>query len=60
MERRKRYSTDVSDEEWGFAAPYLVPMNERAPRRHNVLTGLHFLVFVRLMLPKELPWLAGG
>ncbi|WP_425199384.1 transposase, partial [Paraburkholderia tuberum] len=27
---RKPYPTDVSDEEWSFAAPYLTLMNEDA------------------------------
>ncbi|PMS18267.1 IS5/IS1182 family transposase, partial [Paraburkholderia rhynchosiae] len=27
MTKRKPYPTDVSDEEWSFAAPYLTLMN---------------------------------
>ncbi|MBN3846428.1 IS5/IS1182 family transposase, partial [Paraburkholderia sp. Ac-20342] len=27
MAKRKPYPTDVSDEEWSFAAPYLTLMN---------------------------------
>ena len=33
MARRKQYPRDVTDEEWAFAAPYLVLMHERAPQR---------------------------
>jgi transposase len=32
-ERRKPYSTDVSDEEWCFVAPYLTLMEKDAPQR---------------------------
>jgi transposase len=37
MTERKPYPTDVSDEEWGFAAPYLTLMNEDAPQRRYEL-----------------------
>ncbi|WP_412770732.1 transposase, partial [Ralstonia solanacearum] len=30
---RKPYPTDVSDEEWSFAAPYLTLMDTNAPQR---------------------------
>ena len=30
---RKPYSTDVSDEEWSFAAPYLTLMDQHAPQQ---------------------------
>ncbi|SIT38777.1 hypothetical protein BN2476_190010 [Paraburkholderia piptadeniae] len=30
---RKGYPTNVSDEEWSFAAPYLMLMNVSAPQR---------------------------
>ena len=34
---RKPYPTDVSDEEWGFVAPYLTLMRDDAPQRvHDV------------------------
>src|SRR6201996_8305776 len=33
MTKRKPYPTDVSDEEWSFAAPYLTLMTEGAPQR---------------------------
>ena len=32
---RKPYPSDVSDEEWAFAAPYLTLMTDRAPRRRH-------------------------
>jgi hypothetical protein len=34
---RKPYPTDVSDEEWHFAAPYLALMTEAAPQRQHSL-----------------------
>jgi transposase len=37
MPERKPYPTDVSDEEWSFAAPYLILMNEDAPQRRYEL-----------------------
>jgi hypothetical protein len=33
MSKRHPYPTDVSDEEWHFAAPYLTLMNKDAPQR---------------------------
>ncbi|HKT98110.1 MAG TPA: IS5/IS1182 family transposase, partial [Paraburkholderia sp.] len=33
MRPRKPYPTDVSDEEWSFAAPYLTLMCREAPQR---------------------------
>lgn len=33
MVGRKRYPSDVSDEEWSFAAPYLSLMTPDAPQR---------------------------
>jgi transposase len=45
---RKPYPTDVSDDEWAFAAPYLTLMREDAPqRRHDlreVFNALRWLV----------------
>lgn len=32
---RQQYPSDVSDDEWAFAAPYLTLMSEEAP---NVIT----------------------
>lgn len=37
MTERKSYRTDVSDEEWNFAAAYLSLMNEDAPQRRYEL-----------------------
>ena len=37
MKKRRPYPTDVSDEEWYFAAPYLTLMNNDAPQRHYEL-----------------------
>ena len=45
---RKPYPSDVSDEEWAFAAPYLTLMTEDAPQREHslreVFNGLRWLV----------------
>ena len=51
---RKAYPSDISDEEWGFVAPYLTLMTEEAPQRDyerlpETLIGLHFLAFAILM-----------
>lgn len=37
---RKGYPTDVSDEEWSFAAPYLTLMDVSAPQRKYELRDL--------------------
>ncbi|MGF6735664.1 transposase [Paraburkholderia youngii] len=37
MKNRRPYPTDVSDEEWYFAAPYLTLMNKDAPQRRYEL-----------------------
>lgn len=37
MTPRKPYPTDVTDEEWSFAAPYLTLMTEGAPQRRYEL-----------------------
>lgn len=37
MTERKPYPTDVSNEAWSFAAPYLTLMNEAAPQRRYEL-----------------------
>jgi transposase len=46
--RRKRYPSDVSDEEWSFAAPYLSLMTLDAPQRahdlRDVFDALRWLV----------------
>jgi transposase len=45
---RKRYPSDVSDEEWAFVAPYLTLMTEAAPQRDHplreVFNGLRWIV----------------
>ena len=62
MEARKPYPSDVTDEEWAFAAPYLTPMRADAPqRRHHLrelFNGLRWLVRTGApwrMLPRGLP-----
>jgi transposase len=48
METRKGYPSDVSDEEWAFAAPYLTLMTEDAAQRRyplrEVFNGLRYIV----------------
>mgnify|MGYP001817882679 CR=1 FL=1 len=60
--KRRSYSSDVSDEEWAFCAPYLTLMTEQAPQREHdlreVFNALRY--FVRAgcpwrMLPHDLP-----
>jgi transposase len=45
---RKPYPSDVSEEEWGFAAPYLALVREDAPQREHslreVFNALRYLV----------------
>ena len=47
-DRRKRYPSDVTDEEWWFAAPYLTLMREDAPQRghdlRDVFDALRYVV----------------
>lgn len=59
---RKRYPTDVTDEEWAFAAPYLTLMEEAAPQRlyplREVFNGLRYLVKCGTpwrLIPHDLP-----
>lgn len=59
---RKAYPTDVSDDEWAFAAPYLTLMREDAPQRdyelREVFNALRWLVRARAswrMMPNDLP-----
>ncbi|MCC8554486.1 IS5 family transposase [Xanthomonas hortorum] len=40
MKPRKPYPTDISDEEWAFAAPYLTLMNVQAPQRKYELRAM--------------------
>ncbi|WP_257806840.1 IS5 family transposase [Burkholderia glumae] len=41
MEKRRPYPSDVTDEEWGFVAPYLTLMKEDAPQRQYELRELY-------------------
>ncbi|CAA9299704.1 MAG: Mobile element protein [uncultured Gemmatimonadetes bacterium] len=45
---RRGYTSDVSDEEWAFVAPYLMLMREDAPQREydmrEVFNGLRYVV----------------
>src|SRR5512140_1128428 len=59
---QKRYPSDVSDEEWAFAAPYLTLMREDAPQRdyslREVFNGLRWITRTGAqwrMLPHDLP-----
>ena len=59
---RKAYPSDVSDDEWAFAAPYLTLMKEDAPQRDHplreVFNGLRYLVrsgAAWRMMPNDLP-----
>jgi transposase len=53
-EPRKPYPTDVTDEEWGFVAPYLTLMDETAPqRRHDLREVFNAL---RWMVRAGAPW----
>src|ERR1700751_2131931 len=56
------YPSDVSDEEWAFAAPYLTLMRQDAPQREyslrEVFNGLRWLDRTRAqwrMLPNDFP-----
>src|SRR5829696_825181 len=48
LRSRKPYPSDVSDEEWGFVAPYLTLMTPDAPQRKHdpreVFNALRWLV----------------
>jgi transposase len=59
---RKPYPTDVTDEEWAFAAPYLTLMREEAPQReHSLREVFNALRYVARggqawrMMPNDLP-----
>jgi transposase len=59
---RRGYLSDVSDDEWAFAAPYLTLMTEDAPQRDHslreVFNGLRWLVRSGAgwrMMPHDLP-----
>src|SRR6266536_663349 len=63
---RQNYPSDVSDDEWGFVAPYLTLMTEDAPQREHslreVFNGLRWIVRTGAqwrMMPHDLPpWAA--
>ena len=59
---RKPYPSDVTDEEWAFAAPYLTLMREDAPQREHslreVFNGLRYVARAGeawRMMPNDLP-----
>jgi len=59
---RKAYPSDVSDEEWAFAVPYLTLMSEDAPQRdyelREVFNGLRWVIRSGAqwrMMPNDLP-----
>ena len=59
---RKRYPSDVSDDEWGFVAPYLTLMREDAPQREHsmreVFNALRWMARAGCswrMIPHDLP-----
>src|SRR5271168_3163781 len=60
--KRASYPSDVSEEEWGFCAPYLTLMTEVAPQRvyrlREIFNALRYLVKmggVWRMMPHDLP-----
>ena len=59
---RKRYLSDVTDDEWAFVAPYLTLMRDNAPQRQydlrDVFDGLRWLIRAGApwrMMPHDLP-----
>lgn len=54
MARRKGYPTDVTDEEWSFAAPYLALIDEKAPQRQHKLREVFNAL--RWMARAGAPW----
>ncbi len=59
---RKTYPSDVSDDEWAFAAPYLTLMTEDAPQREyslrDVFNGLRWIIRAGApwrFMPNDLP-----
>lgn len=62
MDTRKRYPSDVSDEEWAFVAPYLTLLPEDSgQRKHSlreVFNGLRYIVRTGMQwrfMPNDLP-----
>ena len=54
MARHKQYPTDVTDEEWSFAAPYLALIDERAAQRQHDLREVFNAL--RWMARAGAPW----
>jgi len=54
MTSHKPYPTNVSDEEWAFAAPYLTLMTEQAPQRKYDLRAMFNAL--RWMARAGAPW----
>lgn len=59
---RKRYPSDISDDEWAFVAPYLTLMTPQAPQRvysiREVFNGLRWIIRAGApwrMIPNDLP-----
>src|SRR5438874_4102167 len=59
---RKRYPSDVSDDEWALVAPYMTLMSEDAPQREHslreVFNGLRYIARTGCtwrMMPHDLP-----
>jgi transposase len=62
MDTRKRYPSDVSDEEWAFVAPYLTLLPEDSGQRKHclreVFNGLRYIVKTGMQwryMPTDLP-----
>src|SRR6185295_18615011 len=66
MSNRKKYPSDISDEEWAFLAPYLALISVTAPQREHslreVFNGLRYIVKTGApwrFMPHDLPpWAA--
>ncbi len=57
MSKRKPYPTDVSDEEWHFAAPYLTSMSKDAPqRRYELREMFNALRWIVRAIWRSMPW----
>ncbi|MGV1108072.1 IS5 family transposase [Xanthomonas translucens] len=54
MQSKRAYPTDISDEEWAFAAPYLSLMTEQAPQRKYALRAMFNAL--RWMARAGAPW----
>ena len=54
METRKPYPSDVSDEEWHFAMPYLALVREDAPQRRHALREVFNAL--RYLVKTGAPW----